>query len=107
MKTSHPHEDRLDKSAVIFKQVRLLVDDHDDKSKCDSPAYGVKMAFCDIDRVGWAEGDIVYPSKSIVLESGGQEGILRVLCRGTHKANLDGVVEKEQIKIPIKVVTPS
>lgn len=96
--TKKSNDRKLSKSAAIFSQVRVLVDKHDDESNCDSPAYGVRMAFCDIARLGWAEGDIVYPSKKIVLESGGQEGILKILCEGVHKANLKGAMSLEEIK---------
>lgn len=73
-------------AAKVFQQIRIQVDAHDN-GQCESPANGVMMAYADIERLGWEEGDVVYPSKDISLYSGGQYGRIRVMCDGNHSAD--------------------
>lgn len=75
--------------ARVFEQIRVLVDVHDGDrepvgpyTRCNQQkkAQGIAMAFADIERLGWDEGDVVYPSKELRLSAGGMWRQIRVVC---------------------------
>ena len=91
---------KVERSAKMFQQVRHIVDHHDSPGVCDGTATGVMMAYADIERVGWEPGDLVYPSKDIRVEAGGQYGSIRVLCNGSCDQEREAEVE---VEVPVKV----
>lgn len=70
------------KSARWFRQVAEGVQRHDATCKFRRKAYAVRMAYIDIEDVGWEVGDTIYPG--VRLEAGGQKGRMDVICGGDH-----------------------
>lgn len=87
----------MSKLAKIYEQIRKIVDNHDGGGCRSTPpgkATGVMMAYADIERVGLEEGELVYPSKNIRVESGGQYGNIRVICDANcHKRAPSGLAD--------------
>ena len=63
-----------------------------DRENPNHHAWGIGMAYFDIERLGLEEGEEILPG--IVLQGdGGMTGQFRILCDGQHG---DGAVEEEQ-----------
>lgn len=76
-------------AAKVFEQIRIMADVHDRDADPVPPyspcpmklkALGVRMSYYDMERLGWEEGDVVYPSKDLRLEAGGMFGNIRLIC---------------------------
>lgn len=88
------HREKLNpirRAAIIFAQIKSIVDRHDDLPpaeggcKNQQKAQGVQMAWADINDLGWEEGDLVYPQKGLKLAAGGPYGVVRVVCDCTKR----------------------
>lgn len=85
--------------AKVYEQIRKIVDWHDDGG-CpgNAKATGVRTSHYDLERLGWEEGDIVYPSKGLRIWAGGQAGVLSVMCDKEHLHSKPGVSVSENVE---------
>lgn len=66
-----------------------------DRENPDHHAWGIGMAYFDIDRLGLEDGEEILPG--IVLKAdGGMTGQFRILCDGQHDG---GVTEEEEVEV--------
>ena len=65
-----------------------------DRENPDHTAYGIGMAFFDMERLGFDEGEEVLPGITIHAD-GGTTGNFRILCDGQH----DGEVEEAEEEV--------
>lgn len=79
--------DAVKKAAEWFKSIAQAVEHHNESCRYGNKAFAVRLAWIDIQDVGWEVGDTVYPG--VKLEAGGQKGRIIVECGGDHGHNHD------------------
>jgi Holliday junction resolvase RusA-like endonuclease len=81
------------KIALNLERFRVAVNSHDrENPPPHGPAYGIGLAFFDMDRLGLEEGEMILPGIKVECD-GGQSGNLRVLCPGVHAGEGEQVEE--------------
>lgn len=75
-----------------LERFRQAVRAHDELNPDHSPAYGIGLSFFDMERLGFEEGETLWPGITIHAD-GGQTGNLRVLCDGQHDGERVAEVE--------------
>ena len=99
------------KIAASLRAFRIGVNSHDRENPTHS-AYGIGLNPFDLDRLGFDEGEQVFPGITIHADNG-VTGNFRVLCDGDHleerEAEESEVVEAvstQEALIPAKVTSP-
>ena len=64
-----------------------------DRENPEHTAYGIGMAFFDMERLGFDEGEEILPGIKIHAD-GGTTGNFRVLCDGQHDGELEEAEEE-------------
>lgn len=81
----------MSKVAKNLERFRQAVYRHDELNPTHT-AYGIGLAQFDMDRLGFEEGETLWPGITIHAD-GGQTATLRVLCDGLHDGESAGVEE--------------
>lgn len=83
-----------DTSAVAknLQAFQIALNVHD-RENPEHTAYGIGMAFFDMERLGFDEGEEILPGITIQAD-GGTTGNFRVLCDGQHDAELEEAEEE-------------
>jgi hypothetical protein len=80
-----------------------------DRENPTHTAYGIALAYFDMERLGFDEGEEILPGITIHADSG-VTGNFRVLCDGQHDENQNEVEEQEVVEAvatrSVPVVTP-
>ena len=71
-----------DKIAANLRAFQIAVNAHDRENPTHT-AYGIGLAYFDLERLGFEEGEEVLPGITIHVD-GGMSGNFRVLCDGDH-----------------------
>ena len=71
-----------DKIAANLRAFQIAVNAHDRENPTHT-AYGIGLAYFDLERLGFEEGEEVLPGITIHVD-GGMSGNFRVLCDGEH-----------------------
>jgi hypothetical protein len=69
--------------AKNLQAFRIAVNAHDRENPDHSPAWGVGLSHFDLERLGFDDGESLWPGIAIHAD-GGQTGTFRVLCDGEH-----------------------
>lgn len=80
---------RVAKNLQAF-QIALNVHDRENP---EHTAYGIGMAFFDMERLGFDEGEEILPGITIHAD-GGTTGNFRVLCDGQHDSEIEEAEEE-------------
>lgn len=80
---------RVAKNLQAF-QIALNVHDRENP---EHTAYGIGMAFFDMERLGFEEGEEILPGITIHAD-GGTSGNFRVLCDGQHDSEIEEAEEE-------------
>ena len=83
----------VSQTARNLKAFQIALNAHD-RENPDHTAYGIGMAFFDMERLGFDEGEEVLPGITIHAD-GGTSGNFRILCDGQH----DGEVEEAEEEV--------
>jgi hypothetical protein len=71
------------KVAKNLERFRQGVFAHDRENPDHPPAYGVGLSHFDLERLGFEDGETLWPGVRVEAD-GGQTGNFRVLCHGQH-----------------------
>ncbi|MEH3054484.1 MAG: hypothetical protein PGN13_10840 [Patulibacter minatonensis] len=66
----------------VLKAFKIALNAHDRENPSHT-AHGIGMAFFDLDRLGFEDGEEIFPGITISSDNGGT-GNFRVLCDGQH-----------------------
>ena len=81
------------KVAANLERFRVAVNSHDrENPPPHGAAYGIGLAFFDMDRLGLEEGEMILPGIKVECD-GGQSSTFRVLCSGVHAGEGEQVEE--------------
>lgn len=69
-----------------LQRFKTAVNSHDRENPNHSPAYGIAMSYHDLERLGFDDGEEIWPGITISADSG-VSGNFRVLCNGGHTFN--------------------
>ena len=86
-------------SSKIAKNLRafqIALNAHD-RENPDHNAYGIGLAHFDMERLGFDEGEEIFPGITMHAD-GGVTGNFRVLCDGLHNDNEEEVEETEVVE---------
>ena len=64
-----------------------------DRENPDHTAYGIGLAYFDLERLGFDEGEEILPGITIHAD-GGTSGNFRILCDGQHDGELEEAEEE-------------
>ena len=84
------------KIAKNLRAFQIALNAHD-RENPDHNAYGIGLAHFDMERLGFDEGEEVFPGITIHAD-GGVTGNFRVLCDGQHDESTDEVEETEVVE---------
>jgi len=73
------------KVAKNLQAFQIALNAHD-RENPDHTAYGIGLAYFDLERLGFDEGEEILPGITIHAD-GGTSGNFRVLCDGLHEEN--------------------
>ena len=78
-------DEQVGKIAKNLERFAIAVNSHDRiNPPPHAPAHGIGLAYFDIERLGFDEGEEILPGITIHADSG-VTGNLRVLCGGVHE----------------------
>lgn len=66
-----------------LERFRQAVGCHDRENPDHEPAHGIGMSAFDLDRLGFDDGEVLWPGVHIEID-GKTSGNFRVLCNGVH-----------------------
>lgn len=84
------------KIAANLQRFRIAVNSHDRENPNHSPAYGIGVSAFDLERLGFDDGEELWPGIRIEVD-GGTSGNFRVLCDGEHDKEEAAEVEQEVV----------
>jgi hypothetical protein len=84
------------KIAKNLQAFQIALNAHD-RENPDHTAYGIGLAHFDMERLGFDEGEEVFPGITIHAD-GGVTGNFRVLCDGQHTEDEEEVEETEVVE---------
>lgn len=84
------------KIAKNLKAFQIALNAHD-RENPDHNAYGIGLAHFDMERLGFDEGEEIFPGITMHAD-GGVTGNFRVLCDGQHDEEEDEVEETEVVE---------
>ena len=84
------------KIAKNLQAFQMAVNVHD-RENPDHNAYGIGLAYHDMERLGFDEGETILPGITIHGD-GGETGNFRVLCDGSHNEDEESVEESEVVE---------
>ena len=79
------------KVAKNLQAFQIALNAHD-RENPDHTAYGIGLAYFDLERLGFDEGEEILPGITIHAD-GGTSGNFRVLCDGLHDGETEEVSE--------------
>jgi hypothetical protein len=79
--------------AKNLQAFRIAVNSHDRENPTHTPAYGVALSPFDLDRLGFDDGEELWPGVTIHADQG-CTGNFRVLCDGEHDNERQGQAEE-------------
>jgi hypothetical protein len=82
----------VSKIARNLQAFQIALNAHD-RENPDHTAYGIGMAFFDMERLGFEEGEEILPGITIQAD-GGTTGNFRILCDGQHDGELEETEEE-------------
>jgi hypothetical protein len=85
----------VSKVAKNLQAFQIALNAHD-RENPDHTAYGIGLAYFDMERLGFDEGEEILPGITIQAD-GGTSGNFRVLCDGQHDDELDEAEEAEEV----------
>ncbi len=95
-----------EKIAANLRAFQIALNSHDRENPTHT-AYGIGLAYFDMERLGFDEGEEVLPGITIHAD-GGQTGNFRVLCDGEHLDELEAeqteaveAVSTQQATVPV------
>ncbi|MFL5844773.1 MAG: hypothetical protein ACJ762_08780 [Solirubrobacteraceae bacterium] len=80
------------KVAKNLQAFQIALNAHD-RENPDHTAYGIGLAYFDMERLGFDEGETILPGITIHGD-GGTTGNFRVLCDGQHEENAEETEEE-------------
>ena len=80
------------KVAKNLQAFQIALNAHD-RENPDHTAYGIGLAYFDMERLGFDEGEEILPGITIHAD-GGTTGNFRVLCDGQHDEELEEIEEE-------------
>jgi hypothetical protein len=80
------------KVAKNLQAFQIALNAHD-RENPDHTAYGIGLAYFDMERLGFDEGETILPGITIHGD-GGTTGNFRVLCDGQHDENVEETEEE-------------
>lgn len=80
------------KVAKNLQAFQIALNVHD-RENPDHTAYGIGLAYFDMERLGFEEGEEILPGITIQGD-GGTTGNFRVLCDGLHDENVEETEEE-------------
>ncbi len=80
------------KIARNLQAFRIAINAHDEQNPTHN-AYGIGMAHFDMERLGFDEGEEIFPGITIHAD-GGTTGNFRILCDGEHDDELEEAEEE-------------
>lgn len=80
------------KVAKNLRAFQIALNAHD-RENPDHTAYGIGLAYFDLERLGFDEGEEILPGITIHAD-GGTTGNFRVLCDGLHDEESEDVQEE-------------
>jgi hypothetical protein len=84
------------KIAKNLQAFQIALNAHD-RENPDHTAYGIGLAHFDMERLGFDEGEEIFPGITMHGDSG-VTGNFRVLCDGQHNENEEEVEETEVVE---------
>jgi hypothetical protein len=84
------------KIAKNLQAFQIALNAHD-RENPDHTAYGIGLAFFDMERLGFDEGEEIFPGITMHAD-GGVTGNFRVLCDGQHNEDEEEVEETEVVE---------
>jgi hypothetical protein len=84
------------KIAKNLRAFQIALNAHD-RENPDHNAYGIGLAHFDLERLGFDEGEEVFPGITIHAD-GGVTGNFRVLCDGQHDENAEEVEQDDVVE---------
>ncbi|HWT95878.1 MAG TPA: hypothetical protein VN238_22950 [Solirubrobacteraceae bacterium] len=84
------------KVAKNLRAFQIALNAHD-RENPDHTAYGIGLAHFDLERLGFDDGEEIFPGITIHAD-GGVTGNFRVLCDGQHNEDEDRVEEAEPVE---------
>ena len=89
------------KIAALLRQFKHACDLHDrlPENAEHSKAYGIGVSYFDLQRLGFDDGEELWPGVKIVVD-GKTAGNFRVLCDGHHATD-----EEEDVEEPVRAVS--
>jgi hypothetical protein len=83
------------KIAKNLQAFQIALNAHD-RENPDHTAYGIGLAYFDMERLGFDEGEEILPGITIQSD-GGVTGNFRVLCDGQHDEDLETEAEEAEV----------
>jgi len=95
------------KVAKNLRAFQIALNAHD-RENPDHTAYGIGLAYFDLERLGFDEGEEILPGITIHAD-GGTSGNFRVLCDGLHDEGAEETEEEvvEAVSDRYLTITPS
>src|SRR6478736_10109453 len=95
------------KIAKNLKAFQIAINAHDRENPTHN-AYGIGLAYFDLERLGFDEGEEILPGITIHAD-GGTSGNFRVLCDGLHDEGAEETEEEvvEAVSDRYLTITPS
>ena len=84
------------KIAKNLQAFRIALNAHD-RENPDHTAYGIGLAHFDMERLGFDEGEELFPGITIHADQG-VTGNFRVLCDGQHDEETEEVEERDMVE---------
>ena len=84
------------KIAKNLQAFQIALNSHD-RENPDHTAYGIGLAYFDMERLGFDEGEEIFPGITMHAD-GGVTGNFRVLCDGQHTEDSEEVEETEVVE---------
>lgn len=84
------------KIAKNLQAFQIALNAHD-RENPDHTAYGIGLAYFDMERLGFDEGEEIFPGITMHAD-GGVTGNFRVLCDGQHNETEEEVEETEVVE---------
>lgn len=75
-----------------LQRFKIAINSHDRENPDHSSAYGIAMNNFDLERLGFDDGEEIWPGVVISADSG-VTGNFRVLCEGNHTSSGEEVEE--------------
>ena len=95
-----------EKIAANLRAFQIALNSHDRENPTHT-AYGIGLAYFDMERLGFDEGEEVLPGITIHADDGGT-GNFRILCDGDHLAESEAeqaevvdAVSTQQASVPV------